>query len=74
MTEQQMQTEMTTTTAESYNVLLEKIAKKWFNVETLETCGMDGLDFYDVSVFCMKSALDEAFKAGLEVGLRVNRN
>lgn len=57
-----------TTTAESYNILLEKIAKKWFNVETLETRGSDGLDFYDVSVGCMKSALDEAFKAGMEVG------
>ena len=65
---------MTTTTAEPYNILLERIAKKWFNVETLETRGSDGLDFYDVSVFCMKSALDEAFKAGLEVGFTVNRN
>ena len=59
-----------TTTAESYNILLERIAKKWFNVETLETRGSDGLDFYDVSVGCMKSALDEAFKAGMEVILR----
>jgi hypothetical protein len=56
-----------TTTAETYNILLEKIAKKWFDVETLETRGMDDLDFYDVSVFCMKKALDEAFKAGMEL-------
>ena len=63
-----------TTTAESYNILLEKIAKKWFNVKTLKTRGSDGLDFYDVSVGCMKKALDEAFKAGVEVGLTLKQN
>jgi hypothetical protein len=62
-------TEMTTV-PEQYNQVLETIAKKWFNVETLETCGMDGLDFYDVSVGCMKSALDEAFRAGMEIAIR----
>jgi hypothetical protein len=61
-----------TTTAETYNVLLEKIAKKWFNVETLELRGRDGLDFYDVSVACMKEALNEAFKAGMQVGMKLN--
>ena len=62
-----------TTTAETYNILLENIAKKWFNVETLEPCGRDGLDFYDVSVGCMKSALDEAFKAGMELGITLQK-
>jgi hypothetical protein len=62
-------TEMTTV-PEQYNQLLETIAKKWFNVETLETRGRDGLDFYDVSVGCMKSALDEAFRAGMEIAIR----
>jgi hypothetical protein len=59
-----------TTVSEQYNQLLETIAKKWFNVETLETRGRDGLDFYDVSVFCMKSALDEAFRSGMEIAIR----
>lgn len=63
-------TEMNTT-AETYNILLEKIAKKWFDVETLERRGSDGLDFYDVSVGCIKNALDEAFKAGMEVGYTI---
>jgi hypothetical protein len=59
-----------TTIPQQYNQVLETIAKKWFNVETLETRGSDGLDFYDVSVFCMKKALDEAFRAGMEVAIR----
>ena len=58
------------TIPEQYNQLLETIAKKWFNVETLETRGRDGLDFYDVSVGCMKSALDEAFRSGMEIAIR----
>lgn len=45
---------------------LEKIAKDHFNVETLETRKSDSLDFYDTAVWCMKSALEEAFKAGYE--------
>lgn len=68
-------TEMTNDTIlESYNLVLEKIAKKWFNAETLETRGSDSLDFHDVSVFCMKKALDEAFKAGMELGLILDKN
>jgi hypothetical protein len=58
-----------TTIPEQYNKILEDIAKKWFDVETLETRKSDRLDFYDVSVGCMKKALDEAFKKGMEVGL-----
>ena len=66
---------MTNDTAlESYNLVLGKIAKKWFNVETLETRGHDSLDFYDVSVGCLKKALDEAFKAGMELGLILDKN
>lgn len=53
---------------------LEAIAKKWFDVETLETRGMDGLDFYDVSVGCIKKALHEAFSVGLEIGVRASIN
>lgn len=40
------------------------IAKRWFDVETLETRGLDQLDFYDVSVFCIKKALQEAYTEG----------
>ena len=63
-----------TTTAEIYNVLLEKIAKKYFEVETLETRNSDSLDFYDVSVWSIRSALNDAFIAGMEVGSTLNKN
>ena len=63
-----------TTTAEIYNVLLEKIAKKYFEVETLETRNSDSLDFYDVSVWSIRNALSDAFIAGMEVGSTLNKN
>lgn len=44
--------------------LIERIAKKHFNVATLETRHSDGLDFYDVAVWNIKAALDEAYAAG----------
>jgi hypothetical protein len=47
---------------------LEGVAKKHFNVETLETRNSDSLDFYDVSVASMKAALSEAYFAGVQSG------
>jgi hypothetical protein len=43
-----------------------EIAKKYFNVETLETRNRDSLDFHDVSVSSIKAALEAAYKAGQE--------
>ncbi len=44
--------------------LLEGLAKKHFDVETLETRKMDDLDFYDVAIWSIKAALNEAFEVG----------
>ena len=44
--------------------VLEDIAKRHLLVETLETRNSDSQDFYDVAVWCMKAALEEAFEAG----------
>lgn len=44
---------------------LAQIAKKHLRVETLETRRSDSLDFHEVSVWGLKAALEEAFKAGL---------
>jgi len=41
-----------------------QIAKKYFRVQTLESRGLDRLDFYNVSVWCIQSALTDAYKAG----------
>lgn len=52
-----------------FDKLLEKIAKENFpGVETLETRGMDDLDFHDVSVWSIKNALKDAFFNGMIVG------
>ncbi len=50
------------------NKLLEQIALKHFFIETLETQHRDRLDFHDVSVWAVKSALEAAYAAGIEAG------
>ena len=50
------------------NKLLEQIAKEHLFIETLETQHRDRLDFHDVSVWAVKSALEAAYAAGLAAG------
>jgi len=50
------------------NKLLEQIALKHFFIETLETQHSDRLDFHDVAVWSIKSALEAAYAAGIEAG------
>ena len=50
------------------NKLLEQIALKHFFIETLETQHSDRMDFHDVSVWAVKSALEAAYAAGLAAG------
>lgn len=57
--------------SKSYNTLIEKIAKKHFDVETMETRNSDSLDFYDVYIGSIRDALKESFMAGLQVGMEV---
>ena len=45
---------------------IQRIAREYFGVETLETRNSDRLDFYDVAVWSIDKALTEAYKAGLE--------
>ena len=45
------------------------IAEKHLNIENLETRSSDSLDFHDVSVWGVRSALKAAFKAGVELGV-----
>jgi hypothetical protein len=43
---------------------LQQIALDHLFVETLETRSSDSLDFHDVSVWAIKTALQAAFEAG----------
>lgn len=48
--------------------LLTLIAQKHLGIETLETRNADSLDFHDTAVWCIRQALEAAFKAGVEAG------
>ena len=50
--------------------LIEQIAKKHFNIETLKVRKSDRLDFHDVYVENMQAALEEAYQAGLKAGTK----
>ena len=55
---------MTKRQQEKLNALLTEIAKEELFVETLEKRWSDNLDFYDVSVWGIKIALERAYEAG----------
>ena len=48
--------------------LLTLIAQQHLGIETLQTRSSDRLDFHDTAVWCLKDALEAAFKAGVELG------
>ena len=50
------------------NKLLAQIAKEHLFIETLETQHSDRLDFHDVAVWAIKSALEAAYAAGKATG------
>lgn len=47
---------------------LLEIAQRQFRIETLETQNWDRLDFHDVAVWAIRTALEEAFEAGRRAG------
>ena len=46
------------------DIFIQNIAERHFGIKTLETRKSDRLDFYDVAVWNVKDALEEAFAAG----------
>ena len=50
------------------DTILTLIAQKHLGIETLQTRNADSLDFHDVAVWCVRDALEAAFKAGIEEG------
>ena len=50
------------------DAIVTNLAKKHFNVATLQDRGRDHLDFYDISVSAIKAALIEAYESGLRKG------
>jgi hypothetical protein len=50
------------------DTILTLIAQKHLGLESLQTRHADSLDFHDTAVWCIKDALEAAFKAGVELG------
>lgn len=50
------------------DTILTLIAQKHLGLETLQTRNSDSVDFHDMAVWCLKDALEAAFKAGVELG------
>jgi hypothetical protein len=50
------------------DTLLTQIAQKHLGIDTLQTRHADSLDFHDAAVWCIRDALEVAFKAGVECG------
>ena len=48
------------------DAILTLIAQKHLGIETLQPRNADSLDFHDTAVWCLKDALEAAFKAGVE--------
>ena len=61
-------TKTATRAAQQLDLLLARIAQEHLFIETLETRNHDRLDFHDVGVWCVKSALVAAYQAGLAAG------
>lgn len=63
-TKEEENSTMTKRQEEKLNALLTEIAKEELLVETLENRWSDNLDFYDLSVWGIKRALERAYEAG----------
>jgi len=51
---------------------ITEIARQHLMIETLETRRRDSLDFHDVAVWCVKSALIAAYEAGQNAAKKEN--
>ena len=57
-----------TMNSQALQAIFEQIALDHLFIETLETRNSDALDFHEVSVWAVKSALQAAFDAGRKAG------
>lgn len=49
------------------DAILTLIAQKHLGIEALQTRNADRLAFHDTAVWCIRDALEAAFKAGVEL-------
>lgn len=53
--------------------ILEKIARERLGIKTLDMRNSDALDFYSVAVWNLKTALEAAWKAGVNTGYNAGK-
>ncbi len=51
-----------------HDAVLDQIAHHHLRITTLETRNADSLDYYEISVWNLKAALDAAYQMGLSDG------
>ncbi len=56
------------------DTILTLIAQKHLGIDTLQTRHADSLDFHDTAVWCIRDALEAAFKAGVELGAATSKS
>jgi len=66
-------TSPTALSPDEIELLFESIALDHLFIETLQTRHADSLDFHDTAVWCIRDALEAAFKAGVEMGAGMPR-
>lgn len=54
------------------NILTKIVQDNIPGIETLEVRGRDSLDFHDVSIGCLRRALEDAFIVGMNYGKKTN--
>ncbi|MHC4316714.1 MAG: DUF6900 domain-containing protein [Planctomycetota bacterium] len=52
-----------------YDELVFAIANKQLGIKTLKERKSDSLDFYELSVWAIESALKEAIRVGIDIGI-----
>ena len=63
-------TQSTKTNPAAPEALILDIATRHFFIETLDTQNSDRLDFHDVAVWAMRTALEAAYEAGRVAGAK----
>lgn len=61
----------TNKSTEALDALFERIARDHMGIDTLVTRARDANDFHDVAVWSIRNALEAAYLAGQQSGLRV---
>jgi hypothetical protein len=55
------------------DALLQQIARDYLGIKTLDMRNSDALDFHSIAVWNLKTALEAAWKAGVNTGYKAGK-